>query len=139
MILYLTGFLIAIFFPLFISSWRVAFLGLTLQGLCTSLITLNRGIVFEPDSVLRMLDLICLRFIAIPVVFLGILRPVRPKSEFDLIPANLVTWILAAGLLILSLSLGYRLYPEDLVLTFHTYRSGKFANAFLLYRAAESA
>lgn len=128
MIFYLTGFMVAIFFPLFVSSWRVAFLGLALQGLCIALVSLGHGIAFETTSLLQMMDLVCLRFIAVPVVFLVIVRKIRHKPEFDLIPANLVTWILAIGLLIMALSLGHRLYPEDLVLTFHT---GAVASAFL--------
>ena len=120
MIFYLCGFLIAVFFPLFVSSWRVAFLGIALQGLCIAMVSLSQGIEFDPDSILRLVDLVCLRFMAVPVVFFGLLRKNRPGPEFDLIPANLVTWILAVGLLILGLSLGHRLYPEDLALTFHT-------------------
>ena len=120
MIFYLCGFLVAVFLPLFVSSWRVAILGIALQGLCIAFISFSQGIVFEPDSILRLVDLVCLRFIAVPVVFFGLLRHCRPAPSFDLIPANLVTWILSLGLLILGLNLGHRLHPEDLSKAFLT-------------------
>ncbi len=129
MTLYLTGFLIAVFFPLFVSSWRVAFLCVALQGLCTLLVSIDGGILFDLDSIVQIMDIICLRFIGVPLVFLWVLRKVSLGREFDLIPANLVTWIIAVGLLILSLSLGPRLYPENLTLTFH---AGSVAGAFLV-------
>jgi hydrogenase-4 membrane subunit HyfE len=47
------------------------------------------------------------------------IRQFRPESQFDLIPANLMLWIIAVTLILMGYWLGRTTAPEDLIETFH--------------------
>ncbi len=128
MILAISGFLIAVYLPLFVSSWRIAFLGFGFQALCVALVLESHHQALYLSGALQLVDLVALRFIAVPTFFILYFSKRRRGVEFDVIPPSLVSWIAAIGLLILAVSLGQRLYPNDLVPAFH---AGAVASALL--------
>lgn len=120
MIIFLTGFIIAVLFPLFVSSWRAAFLGIGLQGMCLAVLRWDQHPEFQLTLFLQLIDLVIIRSLVTPLVFLRLLKKFQKNLEFELIPANLITWISALSLLSLSFSFGYHLYSNNLGLTLHT-------------------
>lgn len=134
----LLGYFLACFIPLFISSWRTAIFGLALQaGFVALLLARVHDPWTHPGTAIQIAELLFIRMIVLPALIAGTLKRFKTGPELDLIPANLVAWGIAIGLLILSYSMGQRLYPEDLYFALHLGTSAFALLASLLVLALQ--
>lgn len=98
----LVAFLIVVLGPLFIATWRTSVIGLGLQGLVLTAILAQRGWHPSPSAAVLLLDLVVLRSWFLPRHLYGILsRQGRPRRN-DVIPANMLSWTLAGGLVMVA-------------------------------------
>jgi len=114
MIFLLGGIFFASFLPLFVSSRFWAFSALILQSVLVASYGLYElHFMSNTDSWLRIADLVVMRMIILPLFLIGILKKFRDPPGLELIPENLVSWIVAISFVILSYKLGSSLFPGD--------------------------
>jgi hydrogenase-4 component E len=107
----LVAFLVVLVAPLLVATWRSSLAGLGLQGLLMTAMVVERGWPVTAGGVVLLLDLVVLRTCFVPRYLYGILRRQRAPRRSDVIPANLLSWTLAAGLVILAFRFAAALYP----------------------------
>jgi hydrogenase-4 component E len=115
----LVAFLVVALGPLFIATWRTSLLGMGLQGLLMTAMLAQRGWHPTPAAALLLLDLLVLRTWFVPrhlYVILG--RQSRPRRN-DPIPANMLSWTLAATLVIVAFHFAALVVPEGGVAATH--------------------
>lgn len=98
----LVAFLIVVVTPLFIATWRTSLVGLGLQGLLMTAMVAQRGWHPSPSSAVLLLDLLVLRTWFVPRYLYGILSHQSRPRRNDVIPANMLSWTLAAALVIVA-------------------------------------
>lgn len=113
MTLLLVSFLMVLVAPLLIATWRTSLVGLGLQGLLMTAMVAQRGWPHSAAGVLLLVDLVVLRTVFVPRYLYGILRRQRAPRRSEVIPANLLSWVLAAGLVLLSFRFARALAPGD--------------------------
>jgi hydrogenase-4 membrane subunit HyfE len=115
----LVAFLLVVLAPLFIATWRTSVIGLGLQGLVLTALLAQRGWHPSPASVVLLLDLVLLRTWFVPRHLYAILsRQGRPRRN-DVIPANMLSWTLAAALVIVAFHFAGLLFPAGGVESTH--------------------
>jgi hydrogenase-4 component E len=107
----LVAFLVVLVGPLLVATWRTSLLGLALQGLLMTAIVAERGWPATAGGVVLFLDLLVLRSWFVPRYLYGILRRQRAPRRNDVIPANLLSWTLAAALVVLAFRFAWILHP----------------------------
>lgn len=89
--------------PLFISSWRVGLACLSGQGFLMTWMAWQES--HHPGSletVFALLDYLAFRGIGLPWALYSVLRSRKVPYAVDIIPPNLLAWIMALGLVLLS-------------------------------------
>ena len=103
----------AFFLPALFRSWRVAVLGLGVQGFLLALIL---AVGHEPWSWLvafEFASLFLIRAVLIPWYFIYRMRDFDTTSDFSLISKDLFQWVLAFGLLAVAFLFGNKMSPQD--------------------------
>lgn len=98
----LFAYVLGLVLPLFLRSWQTALFGLRAQGLALAGIVWLHGHGSEPGGILALIDLLLLRGLLAPSVLRRVALSRGIPRAFDLIPANLFVWTLAAILLMTS-------------------------------------
>lgn len=98
----LLGYLIVVVVPLLAASWRVSLLGLALQGLLLGWIALRSHHGLSPLSGIVLADCVILRGLVAPKILHRILTTHNTPRRNDVIPANLFSWVLVAGIVLAS-------------------------------------
>ncbi len=93
----------AFLIPLFIASWRISLLGLACQGLLMAWMAFGR----DPDPVsaqglITFADFALLRGLALPMALYGVLHSHHVPLRNNVISANLLSWTLALGIVLLA-------------------------------------
>lgn len=112
----LTAFGLALAVPLFFGSWRLALAGLGAQAWLMLGLELG-GARSEHawSAVLAVLDLGLLRGLAVPLLLARIAhRSARDALPLELLPGDLLYWVVAGLLVALGVELGVHLLPGDL-------------------------
>lgn len=89
--------------PLFIASWRISLLGLSCQGMLMAWMAFRK----EPDPVsvnalLTMADFALIRGLGLPMALYSVLRSQNAPFRNNLISANLLSWTLSLGIVLLA-------------------------------------
>ncbi len=109
----LAALLLVLLLPLFVGSWRVSLLGLSLQGLLIGWIsTRHHGAADSAVEWLRALDLFVVRGVLVPWLLLRVLRAQQVRARIDVIPPNLLAWAAAIALVLLAFNAAERLLPD---------------------------
>lgn len=95
--------LAAFLIPLFIASWRISLLGLSCQGLLMAWMAFRK----DPDPIsingfLTMADLALIRGISLPIALYSVLRSQSTPYRINVISANLLSWTLSLGIVLLA-------------------------------------
>lgn len=102
--------------PLLFHSWRVAVLGLALQGILLSQILtshLTEHHTWSPQLVFEFLSLFLIRGGFIPWCLFRWMKGREVSSDFSLISKNLLQWMIAFLLLIAAFLFGSKMSPGD--------------------------
>ncbi|MEZ4362130.1 MAG: hypothetical protein R3B48_18220 [Kofleriaceae bacterium] len=106
----LFAFLGVLLVPLFMASWRLSLAALCGQGLLLAWIGYQREpSLAEPETWLRMLDLVGVRALAAPLALYSVLRARGAPPRNDVLPPNLMAWTLAIALVFVSFRFSERL------------------------------
>jgi hydrogenase-4 component E len=108
----LIAFLVVAVAPLLIATWRTSLLALGLQGLLLTAMFLQRGWPTTASGAVLLLDLVVLRTWFVPRTLHGILRGQNAPRRNDVIPANLLSWAVAATLVFVAFRFAARVCPE---------------------------
>ncbi|HLE13070.1 MAG TPA: hypothetical protein VI754_17580 [Bacteriovoracaceae bacterium] len=110
---YLLGsYIIAMFMLIFISSWRLAFITLAVQFFISATILFSFEGIETISSQVQFVDLVLVRSLAAPLGTIWLLKKFNFKAEFDVIPANLVSWTLAISIIVVGYWCGQVIYPQ---------------------------
>jgi hydrogenase-4 membrane subunit HyfE len=110
----LIGFILVLLVPLFVATWRMSLLGLSLQGcLLTAMAWRLEGGEWSIDAVATFVDLFVVRGVVAPWLLYGVLHARKAPDRNDVLPANLLAWAAAVGLVLLALRLAAVLVPID--------------------------
>jgi hydrogenase-4 membrane subunit HyfE len=139
LILYVATF----FLPLLFHSWRVALLGLGVQGLLLAILAVRLHESWSPELVCECAWLLAIRGIFVPwylhrrmsraedetqvLAYLMLvpfsqyrgMQGLATGTDFSLISKNLRQWTLAFALLVTAFVFGYKMAPGDLHQAFH--------------------
>lgn len=134
MIYLMVGYVLALVIPLFISSWRIAIWAFAAESLVTGLILIRGEGLDSWAARIQALDLILFRSLVVPFCLIGVLKKLKGRREFDTIPANLVVWTIALGLLVASYWFGQTGFPTDFQNAVHlgTAAAGAITGLFIL-------
>ena len=106
--------------PLLTASWRLLLVGLGLQGLLLAALVAHRGWTPSPAGLLLLVDLLVLRTWFVPRHLFAIMGEPRRRAaragrarpeRRDVIPANLLSWAAAGGLVLVAFRLAGLLVP----------------------------
>jgi hydrogenase-4 membrane subunit HyfE len=107
----LLGLLGALLIPLFVSTWRMSLFGLALQGLIMAAIAYP---ALQPmrsaHSWVSIIDLALVRGILAPLALYTVLKSQGAPARNDVISANLFSWTLALGTILVGFN-----FSESLV------------------------
>lgn len=107
----LTAYLLVLILPLFGASWRVSVAGLGLQGvLMTWMVASLRPDVPAAVSV-TLLDVAVVRSLVVPLALWRVVRAQNRPARNDVIPPNMLSWAIAAGLIALAFRCASWLHP----------------------------
>jgi hydrogenase-4 component E len=109
----LIAFQIVLIVPLFVGKWRTSLLGLACQGLLMGWIVLHRGEHVTPALAIELVDLVLVRGVAAPLVLYQVLRRQNIPRNNDVIAPNLLSWVIAIALVLLSFRLADTLVPTE--------------------------
>jgi hydrogenase-4 component E len=107
----LVAMLVVMIAPLLTASWRVSLLGLGAQGLLLAALAAQRGWHPGAGSAVLLIDLLVLRTWFAPRHLIAIMRRQAPVARTDVIPANLLSWTLAAAAVLLAFRFAAALVP----------------------------
>jgi hydrogenase-4 membrane subunit HyfE len=108
----LIGFVIVLLVPLFVGTWRISLLGLSLQGLLLYGVAYRlEGADTSAPGLLTAFDLIFLRGILAPALLYRVLQLRRAPERNDVLPPNLIAWAAAIGLVLGAFRLALLLVP----------------------------
>lgn len=119
MINLLMVYLCALAFPLLFSSWRVALLGLSAQGIILGVILHGGHGSVSGSEALEYLNFWIVRTCLVPFILFRQMRRAAPLSNFFLIPPNFVQWMVTGSLIAMSYMFGERLSPNNDVEAVH--------------------
>lgn len=109
----LIAFLFVLLVPLLMATWRSSLLALALQGFLLGSIVLEGDATVSATTVIALVDLFVLRGLVAPLVLYVIMRHHRAPRRNNVLPANMLFWALAGGLVLLAFGFGGRLAPHD--------------------------
>jgi hydrogenase-4 component E len=109
----LIAFQIVLLVPLFVGTWRVSLLGLSLQGFLMAWIAFRLGFHLSVDSVIEVVDLVLLRALAGPLLLYRVLLQQNAPRHNDVIAPNLLSWVVAFSLVLLAFRLSDVLVPGE--------------------------
>ena len=95
----LFAYFLALTLPLFIRSWRAALIGLRIQAIAMALILWQHGDHLAVTPLITLFDLIVFRTFFAPWYLRKMATERGISANFDLIPANLFVWTIAAILI----------------------------------------
>jgi hydrogenase-4 membrane subunit HyfE len=96
--------------PLFIASWRASLLGLACQGTLMALLLCRLPHALESATDwITLLDLAVLRGGLAPLGLYAVLRMRNVRARNDVIPPNLISWLLAIAMVAMSFSFAAKL------------------------------
>ncbi len=98
----LFAYFLALCLPLFIRSWHAALTGLRIQAIAMAAMLWLHGLHMEPTPIIALVDLLLFRAIFAPWYLKKMATERGVAKAFDLIPANLLVWTLAAILIMAS-------------------------------------
>ena len=98
--------------PLFVSTWRIAVLGLALQGVLMSIIAYRADSDLTLDNLVTLVDFGIVRTLFAPWALLGAVRGAGHASSREVNAPNILSWTLAFGVVLLGFRLANRLVPE---------------------------
>jgi hydrogenase-4 membrane subunit HyfE len=103
----------ALLIPLFVSTWRMSLFGLGLQGLIMAAIAYP-GLqpMSSAPSWLSIIDLALVRGILAPLALYTVLRAQGAPARNDVISANLFSWTLALGTILVGFNFSESLVSE---------------------------
>jgi hydrogenase-4 membrane subunit HyfE len=109
----LIAFVFVLLVPLFVATWRMSLLGLSLQGM----LLFAMAVRLEPlsgsvGSVLLVADLLLVRGVVAPLALYRELRERGAPHRNDVLPANLLAWSSAIGLVLLAFRVASELVPD---------------------------
>ncbi len=107
----LIAFLAVAIAPLVVTTWRTSLVGLALQGVLLTAMFLERGWPTTPSGVVLLVDLLVLRTLFVPRHLYRILRRQNVPRRNDVIPANLLSWTVAAILVYVGFRFAARVVP----------------------------
>ncbi len=112
------SFLLAIYLTvllasIFVSSWRLAFVALATQFFISGILLFQEEGTISLVSQIQLIDLFFVRSILLPFIFIRLIRKLKIKSEFDVIPPNFVVWTIAIILILTSYWCGQTIFPVN--------------------------
>ncbi|BDG02562.1 hypothetical protein [Anaeromyxobacter oryzae] len=107
----LVAFLAVAVAPLLVATWRTSLVGLALQGLLLTAIFLQRGWPTTASGAVLLVDLLLLRTVFVPRHLYRILRRQNVPRRNDVIPANMISWTVAAALVYAGFRFSERVVP----------------------------
>ncbi len=108
----LFGYFLALCLPLFIRSWRAALTGLRLQALAMAAMIWLHGEHLAPSPLIALADMVVFRALFAPWYLKKMAAERGVHAAFDLIPANLFVWTIAAILIMTSFGFSATLAGE---------------------------
>ena len=108
----LFAYFLALCLPLFIRSWRAALAGLRIQALMLALMLWLHGDHLAPSPLIALVDMVLFRALFAPWYLKKMAVERGVHAAFDLIPANLFVWTLAAILVMTSFGFSATLSGE---------------------------
>lgn len=108
----LTAYLLVLLLPLFVASWRVSLAGLSLQGILMAWMVAAHHPAPTADIVVSMLDLAVVRGVVVPFALGRVLTAQHRPVREDVIPPNMLSWGVVAGLVMLAFQCASWLHPE---------------------------
>lgn len=103
----------AFFLPLLFHSWRVAVLGLGVQGFLLGMILAAHQHPWSPQLAFEYASLFLIRGVFVPWSLFRAMRGHEMPSDFALISKNLVQWMTAFLLLVEAFIFGEKMSPGD--------------------------
>lgn len=110
---YFVAYVAAFFLPLLFRSWRIAIVGLGLQGLILATILVATHFDWSIQFFFEFASLFFLRFLFLPwYIFRKMGDPVD-SADFHLLTKNLLTKLIAFLLLVVAFIFGRKMAPND--------------------------
>lgn len=98
--------------PHFVSTWRIAVLGLAVQGAIMSIIAYQADSDPTFDNLVTLVDFVLVRTLFAPFVLLGAARGAAGTSAREVTAPSILSWTLALGVVLVGFRLAARLVPE---------------------------
>lgn len=98
--------------PLLFHSWRVAVLGLGIQGILLSQILASHH-PWSLQLAFEFASLFLIRAVFVPWSLFRWMKGHEVSSDFSLISKNLIQWLIAFLLLVAAFMLGHKMSPAD--------------------------
>lgn len=108
----LFAYFLALALPLFVRNWRVALGGLRVQALAMAGILWLHGLHGAPGPIIALIDMLLFRALFAPWYLKKMAIERGVARAFDLIPANLLVWTIAAILLLAAFGFSATLAGE---------------------------
>jgi hydrogenase-4 membrane subunit HyfE len=108
----LIAFLAATFAPLLVATWRTSLLGLGIQGLLLTALLFERGWPTSASGAVLLVDLALLRSWFVPRHLYVTLRRQETAGRRDVLPASLLTWVIAGALTFVAFEFAGRMCPQ---------------------------
>ncbi|HLP43046.1 MAG TPA: hypothetical protein VK465_16180 [Fibrobacteria bacterium] len=124
--------------PLFISSWRVALACLFGQGVLMTWIAWHGNHhPGSPETIFALLDYLAIRGMGLPWALFSVLRSRKVPYAINIIPPNLLAWIMTLGLVLLAFNFSALLMhnPEEQRHAVSVVVSGVLLGLFILSAA----
>ncbi|MDB5389883.1 MAG: hypothetical protein JWM11_5529 [Planctomycetaceae bacterium] len=102
--------------PLLFHSWRVAVLGLAIQGILLSQILtarLTEHHAWSPQLVFEFASLFLIRAVFVPWSLFRWMKTHEMTNDFSLISKSLIQWMIAFLLLVAAFMFGNKMAPSD--------------------------
>lgn len=118
LIIYVATFFLPVLFP----SWRVAVMGLGVQGLLLALIVIARpphtadhaaSPLSDPTLMVEFVSSLLIRAVFVPYYLVRKMRGEQTSSDFVLVQKSLPRWFFAFALLGVAFLFGRRMSPDD--------------------------
>jgi hydrogenase-4 membrane subunit HyfE len=110
---YFVAYVAAFFLPLLFHSWRVAVLGLGVQGFLLGLILAEHQHPWSLTLLLEYANLFVIHGLFVPWFLFRSMRGHDTPSDFTLISKNLVQWVLAFLLVMVAFVFGDTMAPDN--------------------------
>ncbi len=101
------------FLPLLFLSWRVAVIGLGLQGVLLAMLLAAHHGEWSWSGALELASLLAIRAVFVPWYLYHLMHDHDLAEDFALISKNLAQWMFAFLLLVIAFSFGVSMSPDD--------------------------